>query len=142
MRGGRIVAVGSTREIRGLARSGQTQQHDLRGRMVLLEFWSTSCGPCRFDAPKNVAYYKTLPRAKVEFLGVSSDESAQTLAEFEKEFGMTWPQLREPFEGPIHRQYRVDGEPTYYLIGADGNIVDKWMGGGLAVDRMKKALGN
>lgn len=111
----------------------------LRGKMVLLEFWSTSCGPCRSDAPKNVAFYRSLPREKVEFLGVSSDESAAVLAGFEKEFGMSWPQLREPFEGPIHRQYRVDGEPTYFLIGPDGNIVDKWMGGGMAVDRLKKA---
>lgn len=113
----------------------------LRGKMVLLEFWATSCGPCRSDAPKNVAFYQSVPREKIEFLGVSSDESATVLAAFEKEFGMTWQQLREPFEGPIHRQYRVDGEPTYFLIGPDGNIVDKWLGGGMAVDRLKKSLG-
>jgi thiol-disulfide isomerase/thioredoxin len=112
----------------------------LRGRMVLLEFWATSCGPCRSDAPKNVAFYKTVPRDRIEFLGVSSDESAATLAAFEKEFGMTWPRLREPFEGPIHRLYRVDGEPTYFLIGPTGEIVDKWMGGGMTVERLKKAM--
>jgi thiol-disulfide isomerase/thioredoxin len=113
----------------------------LRGKMVLLEFWSTSCGPCRIDAPKNVAFYKTAPRDKIEFLGISSDESAATLDVFQKEFGMTWPQIREPFEGPIHHLYRVDGEPTYYLIDPNGEIVDKWIGGGKAVERLTKALG-
>jgi thiol-disulfide isomerase/thioredoxin len=112
----------------------------LRGKMVLLEFWSTSCGPCRIDAPKNVAFYKTAPRDNIEFIGISSDESAGTLTDFQKKFGMTWPQIREPFEGPIHRLYRVDGEPTYYLIDPNGEIVDKWIGGGMTVERLTKAL--
>jgi thiol-disulfide isomerase/thioredoxin len=112
----------------------------LRGKMVLLEFWSTSCAPCRIDAPKNVAFYNKASRDKVEFLGISSDESDAILAAFKKKFGMTWPQIREPFEGPIHRLYRVDGEPTYYLIDSNGAIVDKWIGGGMAVERLTKAL--
>jgi thiol-disulfide isomerase/thioredoxin len=108
--------------------------------MVLLEFWSTSCGPCRIDAPKNVAFYNTASRDKIEFLGISSDESDATLAAFQKKFGMTGPQIREPFEGPIHHLYRVDSEPTYYLIDPNGAIVDKWIGGGMAVERLTKAL--
>lgn len=112
----------------------------LRGRMVLLEFWSTSCAPCRIDAPKNVAFFNAARRDKIEFLGISSDESAVTLAAFQKKFGMTWPQIREPFEGPIHRLYRVDGEPTYYLIDPAGEIFDKWIGGDMAVKRLTQAL--
>ena len=112
----------------------------LRGKMVLLEFWSTSCAWCRIDAPKNVAFYQTAPRDKIEFLGISSDESAATLAAFQKEFGMTWPQIREPSEGPIHRLYRVNEEPTYYLVDSNGEIVDKWTGGDEAVERLTKAL--
>lgn len=112
----------------------------LRGKMVLLEFWSTSCGPCRIDAPKNIAFYNTAPRDKIEFLGISSDESATTLAAFQQKFGMTWPQIREPLEGPIHHLYRVDAEPTYYLIDPTGEIADKWVGGGMAVERLTKAL--
>lgn len=113
---------------------------ELHSKVVLLEFWSTSCGPCRIDAPKNVALYHEASRNNVEFLGVSSDESDATLSAFQKKFGITWPQIREPFEGPIHRLYRVDGEPTYYLIDTNGAIVDKWMGGGMAVERLTKAL--
>lgn len=112
----------------------------LRGKMVLLEFWSTSCGPCRIDAPKNVAFYNTAARGKIEFLGISSDQSDAALAAFQKKFGMTWPQIREPFDGPIHRLYRHEAEPTYYLIDGNGEILDKWIGGGMAVERLTKTL--
>lgn len=115
----------------------------LRGKMVLLEFWSTSCGPCRINAPKNVAFYNTVPRDKIEFLGISSDESDATLVAFQKKFGMTWPQIREPFEGPIHRLYRVDAEPTYYLIDpqrCDCRQVDRRRHGGRAFDEGARAL--
>lgn len=111
-----------------------------RGRMVLVEFWSTSCGPCRAEAPRMVELYRGLDRGKVEFLGVSSDESEATLRKFLGEFKFTWPQVREPFEGPIHQVYRVAAEPTYFLIGADGAIFDSWIGSGETTARVRKAL--
>ena len=111
-----------------------------RGRMVLVEFWSTSCGPCREEAPRMVELYKALGRNKIEFLGVSSDESEATLRKFLGEFELTWPQVREPFEGPIHQVYRVAREPTYFLIGADSSIFDTWIGSGETTARVTKAL--
>ena len=113
---------------------------DYRGRMVLLEFWSTSCGPCRAEAPRMVELYEGLDRDKIEFLGVSSDESEATLRKFLGEVKLTWPQVREPFEGPIHQAYRVAGEPTYFLIGADSSIFDTWVGSGETAARVTKAL--
>jgi thiol-disulfide isomerase/thioredoxin len=44
-----------------------------RGRMVLVEFWSTSCGHCRAEAPRMVELYRRLDHDKIDFLGVSSD---------------------------------------------------------------------
>jgi peroxiredoxin len=111
-----------------------------RGRMVLMEFWSTSCGPCRAEAPRMVDLYRALDRDKIEFLGVSSDESAETLRKFLGELKLSWPQVREPFEGPIHQTYRVAAEPTYFLIGADGAIFDTWAGSGETTAHVTKAL--
>jgi len=111
-----------------------------RGRMLLLEFWSTHCGPCRADAPRMVAFHKETSREKLVFLGVSSDESEDELRAFLKEFSIPWPQIREPWEGAIHRMYRVKGQPTYYLLGPKGEILDKWAVGGEAVSRVKKFL--
>jgi len=111
-----------------------------RGRMLLLEFWSTHCFPCRADAPHMVAFYKETSREKLAILGVSNDESEDSLRAFLKEFSVLWPQIREPWEGAIHRMYRVRGEPTYYLIGPKGEILDTWAVGGEAVSRVKKFL--
>jgi peroxiredoxin len=111
-----------------------------RGRMVLIEFWSTSCGPCRAEAPRMVQLYRGLDHDKIEFLGVSSDESEATLRKFLGELKLTWPQVREPFEGPIHQAYRVAAESTYFLIGADGAIFDTWIGSGDTTARVTKAI--
>jgi thiol-disulfide isomerase/thioredoxin len=111
-----------------------------RGRMLLVEFWSTHCTPCRADAPLMVAFYKETSREKLAFLGVSDDESEDALRAFLKEFSIPWPQIREPWEGAIHRMYRVRGEPTYYLLGPKGEILDTWAVGGEAVSRVKKFL--
>jgi len=111
-----------------------------RGRMLLVEFWSTHCTPCRADAPLMVAFYKETSREKLAFLGVSEDESEDALRAFLKEFSIPWPQIREPWEGTIHRMYRVRGEPTYYLLGPKGEILDTWVGTGQAVSRIKKFL--
>jgi len=111
-----------------------------RGRMLLLEFWSTHCGPCRADAPRMVAFYKETSREKLAFLGVSSDESEDELRAFLKEFSIPWPQIREPGESAIHRMYRTKGFPTHYLLGPKGEILDTWVCAGQAVSRVKKFL--
>jgi peroxiredoxin len=111
-----------------------------RGRMLLLEFWSTSCGPCRAEAPQMVQFFNEAARDKVAFLGVASDTSETTLRAFVKDLSIPWPQVREPSEGRLHRQYRVNGEPTYFLIGPAGEILDAWVGGGLAIERVAKFL--
>lgn len=111
-----------------------------RGRMLLVEFWSTLCGPCREEAPRMLELYRGLDRDKIEFLGVSSDSTDATLRKFLGEFKLIWPQVREPHEGPIHQVYRVAGEPTYFLIGPNGAICDTWMGSGETTARVTKAL--
>lgn len=100
-----------------------------RGRLVLLEFWGTWCHPCERDAPHLVKFYKSTQRNKVEFLGVSTDDPQDTLSLFCTKSGIKWPQIRESHDGSLHRLYRVNGFPTYYVIGPTGEILDTWVGG-------------
>lgn len=100
-----------------------------RGRLLLLEFWGTWCGPCKRDAPHLVKFYSTTQRNKLEILGVSTDDSEATLRSYLFTSGIKWPQIREADNGALHRLYRANGFPTYYLIGAAGQIVDTWVGG-------------
>lgn len=111
-----------------------------RGRLVLLEFWSTYCGPCRRDAPKIVKIYNSTQRVKLEYLSVSEDDSEATLRSFLTQFGIKWPEICETWEGPVHRLYRVNGIPTYFLIGPARQILDTWVGADEVVARVSKVI--
>jgi thiol-disulfide isomerase/thioredoxin len=113
---------------------------EYRGRAVLLEFWNTHCGPCREEAPKMRELYEATARGKLEFLGMSSDGDAAELRQFLDEFHLPWRQVREEFEGPVHKLYRVEAEPTYFLIGADGKILDTWLGSGSTERHVRRAV--
>jgi thiol-disulfide isomerase/thioredoxin len=119
---------------------GARRMAGYKGRMVLVEFWATSCAPCREQAPRMVEFFAGAARDKIDFLGVSSDTSQDTLDRFLREFKISWPQIREDFDGPLHKLYRVQGMPTYYLVGPNGQILDAWMGGTDSVARMAKFL--
>jgi len=107
---------------------------------TLLEFWNTDCGPCREEMPKLKALYDKLPRSRFDILGVSSDESEEVLKKYLAEFAITWPEYREPFEGPVHRLLRIDGEPTYFLLSRNGEILDHWVGSGSTISRIEAEL--
>jgi peroxiredoxin len=116
------------------------RSEDYRDQLLLLEFWSTSCGPCRAEAPKMAKFFNESAKGRTAFLGISSDDSEDRLREFLKQTGISWPQIREPFEGTLHRSFRAEGEPTYFLVGTKGEILDAWVGGGLAIERVSKYL--
>lgn len=124
------------KDLAGMTRSLNTY----KGKMLLIEFWATSCGPCRGEAPLMAEFYAKTVREKIDFLGVSSDTSDENLRLFLKKFKMSWPQIREPFDGPVHQVYRVAGEPTYYLIGTNGEVLDAWVGAGESRERISRFL--
>ena len=63
-----------------------------------------------------------------------------TVALVSTDLDISCPQIRESFEGTIHRSFRAEGAPTYFLLGAKGEILDAWVGGGLAIERVSKYL--
>jgi len=107
---------------------------------TLLEFWNTNCGPCREEMPKLEALYDKLPRSRFDILGVTSDESQEVLKKYLAEFTIAWPECRESYEGPVHRLLRIDGEPTYFLLSKDGEILDHWTGSGSTISKIEAAL--
>ena len=107
---------------------------------TLLEFWNTNCGPCREEMPKLKALYDKLPRSRFDILGVTSDESEEVLKKYLAEFAIAWPECRESYEGPVHRLLRIDGEPTYFLLSKDGEILDHWVGSGSTISKIEAPL--
>jgi peroxiredoxin len=91
---------------------------DLRGQVVLVNFWATWCGPCRLEMPALQARFENTDLA---VLAVNFDESPEQVQAFVDELGLTFPTLLDP-GGDTQLLYQVRGYPTSYLIDEEGTI--------------------
>jgi len=101
---------------------------DYRGKIVLLEFWATWCGPCIQQMPKMKEVYETF-RGNKNFvmLGMNLDWDAKKAEKYIAVQKLDWPQLSlgNMAESDIVNKYGIGGVPTLVLIGPDGKIIAK-----------------
>ncbi|HEX7180485.1 MAG TPA: redoxin family protein [Thermoanaerobaculia bacterium] len=107
---------------------------DLRGKVILLDFWATWCAPCVAALPD----LKELARRKAKdpfvLLSVSADHDEAALRAFLNKNGVTWPQVWEKSHEFIH-QCKVNRFPTYLLVDHTGEIVYSASGWGPGIER-------
>jgi thiol-disulfide isomerase/thioredoxin len=97
----------------------------MRGKVVLVDFWATWCGPCRGEVPNVVAAYQKYHSKGFEVVGVSLDEDKDTMVSFTEQNGMPWPQY---FDGKgwgndIGQRLGVRSIPAMWLIAKDGTLI-------------------
>lgn len=104
---------------------GQTiKLSSLKGKVVLLDFWATWCGPCRQEVPAMKKIYEANKDKDFVMLGISADRQREELEQFIKERQMPWKQVFEPEtdKGTARFAYGVMKFPTTVLIDRKGII--------------------
>jgi cytochrome c biogenesis protein CcmG/thiol:disulfide interchange protein DsbE len=100
---------------------------DLRGRVVVLNFWASWCGPCLHEAPELEAAWRRLPRAGAQLLGIVFEDTASSARSFARSNGVSWPLLLDPGSRTAI-SYGVTGIPETVVIAPDGTVVRHHIG--------------
>lgn len=97
---------------------------DYRGKVVLVDFWATFCGPCIEELPNLKRVYEDLHKKGFEVIGVSLDEDVDLVKAFRRKSDTTWTQvMNDTAEGRIGDAFEAQMIPSLYLINRKGMLV-------------------
>jgi len=103
---------------------------ELRGKIVVINFWTTWCPPCREETPALEASYEAYKDSEVVILGLNltDQDSLKDVEAFVQEFGLTYPVLLDR-DGSVGLMYQLNGLPTTFFINREGIIRTVVVGG-------------
>ena len=99
----------------------------LRGKVVLLNFWATWCGPCEAEMPAMQRLYTALRGTDFEMVAVSVDTSRDEVDAFRKRLALDFPIALDP-EKRVATAYQSHRFPESYLVDRDGTILSRYIG--------------
>jgi thiol-disulfide isomerase/thioredoxin len=114
----------------------------LRGKVVLIDFWASWCGPCHKENPNVVKMYNRFKNEGFEIYGVSLDRDRAAWLKAIETDGLQWLHVSDLkfWQSEAAQAYSVQAIPATYLIGKDGNILAKNLRGKALESKVEEVL--
>jgi thiol-disulfide isomerase/thioredoxin len=112
---------------------------EMGGRVVLIDFWATWCGPCNAELPHMQQIAREFAGQPLVIISVSWDSDETKWKDFVQKHEMTWVQYRDA-DHKLSEQFGVDAIPHYFTIDSDGVLTAEMMGSGSDVEGKLKKL--
>jgi cytochrome c biogenesis protein CcmG/thiol:disulfide interchange protein DsbE len=106
---------------------GTFRLSEQRGKVVVVNFWSSWCVPCRQEAPELESAWQRYRDRGVAFLGVDIWDAEADARAFLREYRVSYPNGPDP-NGAVTIEYGVTGIPETYFIDREGQLVRRWIG--------------
>ena len=100
---------------------GEVSLAALDGKVVVLNFWASWCGPCRLEMPDFQKAWEEHQEQGVVFVGIAVDDTASEASKFAEQVGVTYP-LALDTTGDVARAYRIRAVPSTYFIDREGKL--------------------
>jgi peroxiredoxin len=106
---------------------GELALRELRGKVVLLNFWATWCAPCEQEMPAMQRLYARLAPRGFELVAISEDDGPEVVDEFRARLGLTFPIALDP-DHAVARRYQSFRYPESFLVDREGVLVARYIG--------------